>query len=96
LQDDVVIGTVLAGYDGIRGWIYHLAVRSSKRRAGIARRLMMAAEDQLIALGCPKVNLQVRSTNADVVAFYKEIGYEIEDRISMGKRLVTTVKEQIR
>ena len=92
-QEDTIVGTVLAGYDGIRGWIYHLAVASSMRRAGIARRLMMAAEDQLNALGCPKVNLQVRATNADVIAFYREIGYDIEDRVSMSKRLAAS--EQI-
>jgi ribosomal protein S18 acetylase RimI-like enzyme len=89
-QGNAIVGTVLAGYDGVRGWIYHLAVASSVRRAGIASRLMVAAEDQLVALGCPKVNLQVRAANADVVAFYKAIGYEIDDRISMSKRLAAS------
>jgi len=62
-------------------------VRSSMRRSGIATRLMQAAEEGLVQLGCPKVNLQVRSTNAEVIAFYRAIGYEIEERVSMGKRL---------
>jgi len=75
-----VIGTVIAGFDGVRGWIYHLAVSPSLRRSGVATRLMRAAEDGLVKLGCPKVNLQVRSTNAEVIAFYRAIGYEVELR----------------
>ena len=90
LRGYVVVGTVLGGYDGVRGWIYHLAVHPSIRRAGVARRLMMAMEQQLIALGCPKINLQVRAANTEVVAFYKAIGYDIENRINMGKRLVSS------
>jgi len=87
-----VLGTVMAGFDGVRGWIHHLAVSPSIRRTGVATRLMRAAEDGLERLGCPKVNLQVRSTNAGVVAFYRAIGYEVEERVSMGKRL--TVRMQ--
>src|SRR5439155_27290832 len=56
---DAIVGTVVAGYDGVRGWIYHLAVDPSKRRKGTARLLMQTAEDSLEALGCPKINLQV-------------------------------------
>jgi ribosomal protein S18 acetylase RimI-like enzyme len=82
-----VIATVLAGFDGVRGWIHHLAVAPEHRRRGIARRLMAAAEAGLAALGCPKVNLQVRASNAGVVAFYRALGYAIEERVSMGKRL---------
>ena len=82
-----VIGTVMAGFDGVRGWIHHLAVCPSLRRSGVATRLMRAAENGLVKLGCPKVNLQVRSTNAAVIAFYRAIGYEVEERVSMGKRL---------
>jgi len=86
-SQEKVLGTVMAGFDGVRGWIHHLAVSPSIRRAGVATRLMHAAEDGLKRLGCPKVNLQVRSTNAEVVAFYRAIGYEVEERVSMGKRL---------
>ena len=82
-----VAGTVLAGFDGVRGWVHHLAVRASYRRQGLASSLMTAAEKGLAALGCPKVNLQVRATNSAVVAFYRSLGYEVEDRISLGKRL---------
>lgn len=82
-----VAGTVLAGFDGVRGWVHHLAVRASYRRQGLASSLMTAAEEGLAALGCPKVNLQVRATNSAVVAFYRSLGYEVEDRTSLGKRL---------
>lgn len=85
--DDQVVGTVLAGFDGVRGWVHHLAVHGSCRRQGIANLLMTAAEKGLAALGCPKVNLQVRATNSAVVAFYRSLGYQLEDRASLGKRL---------
>jgi ribosomal protein S18 acetylase RimI-like enzyme len=82
-----VAGTVLAGFDGVRGWVHPLAVGASYRRQGLASSLMTAAEKGLAALGCPKVNLQVRATNSAVVAFYRSLGYEVEDRASLGKRL---------
>lgn len=81
-----VVGTVLAGYDGVRGWVYHLAVVPEQRRHGVGRALMAAAEERLRALGCAKINLQILRSNAEVVRFYEHIGYGIEDRISMGKR----------
>lgn len=86
-EGDQIIGTVVAGYDGVRGWIYHLAVNPSKRRLGTARLLMQAAEDALQALGCPKVNLQVRAGNTGAIDFYTSLGYGAEDRVSMGKPL---------
>jgi ribosomal protein S18 acetylase RimI-like enzyme len=82
-----VVGTVMAGFDGVRGWIHHLAVHGSYRRQGIASSLMRAAEKGLEAVGCPKVNLQVRATNSAVIAFYQSLGYELEERASLGKRL---------
>jgi len=82
-----IVGTVIAGFDGYRGWVYHLAVRSSCRRRGLGRELMREAEARLKALGCPKLNLQVRSSNAEVIAFYERLGYSIEDRASLGKVL---------
>jgi NAD(P)H-dependent FMN reductase/ribosomal protein S18 acetylase RimI-like enzyme len=84
-QDGAVVGTVLAGFDGVRGWKYHLAVDPARRRRGIASRLMAEAERGLTALGCPKINLQVRATNTGVVAFYERIGFRVEERVSMGK-----------
>lgn len=88
--NDRVVGTVMAGFDGVRGWIHHLAVHSSYRRQGIASSLMSVAEKGLVAAGCPKVNLQVRATNSAVIAFYRSLGYEVEERASLGKRLEAT------
>jgi ribosomal protein S18 acetylase RimI-like enzyme len=81
-----VIGSVLGGYDGVRGWIYHLAVDPAERRRGIASRLMREVECALTERGCLKINLQVRATNSAVVAFYRSLGYELEERLSLGKR----------
>jgi ribosomal protein S18 acetylase RimI-like enzyme len=77
----------MAGFDGVRGWIHHLAVLPGERRRGIATRLMRAAEVGLKKLGCPKVNLQVRAPHAEVIQFYRAIGYEVEERASLGRRL---------
>jgi ribosomal protein S18 acetylase RimI-like enzyme len=86
-EDGEVVGAVMAGYDGHRGWIYALAVHPAQRRKGIATALVGAVERQLAALGCVKLNLQVRAGNAAVVGFYEALGYATEDRISLGKRL---------
>lgn len=86
-QDGEITGTVLSGYDGHRGWLYSVAVSPKRRRQGLGTRLIRHAENALDGLGCTKINLQVRSTNAAVVAFYQELGYEVEERISMGKRV---------
>jgi ribosomal protein S18 acetylase RimI-like enzyme len=80
-----LVATVLGGYDGHRGWIYHLAVDPEERRKGVGRQLVEAAEAELCARGCPKINLQVRAENAGVVAFYERLGYAIEERLSLGK-----------
>ncbi len=82
-----VVGSAMAGYDGHRGWLYSVAVRSDAKRAGIGRALIRHAEEALQMLGCAKVNLQVRATNAEVVQFYERLGYAPEDRISLGRRL---------
>jgi ribosomal protein S18 acetylase RimI-like enzyme len=83
----VLAGTVMSGYEGHRGWINYLAVAPDYRRKGLGRMLMDEAEKRLLALGCPKINLQVRSTNQQVIDFYKKLGFSIDDVISMGKRL---------
>jgi len=85
-----ILGTAMAGYDGHRGWLYSVAVDPKLRRSGIGRSLVNCAVDALAKLGCVKVNLQVRSTNSQVVAFYKAIGFAMEQRISMGKLLIQT------
>ena len=85
-----VVGTAMAGYDGHRGWVYYLAVRSNYRRRGIGSVLMKNVEERLARLGCPKLNLQVRVSNEGVVGFYRRLGYKVEERISMGKLLKTS------
>ena len=87
LDGDVVVGTTMAGYDGHRGWLYTVAVRLTHRRAGMGGKLIAEAERRLAALGCTKINLQVRSTNAEAVSFYAGLGYAVEERVSLGKRL---------
>jgi ribosomal protein S18 acetylase RimI-like enzyme len=82
-----VIATVMAGYDGHRGWINYLTVSPRHQRAGVGRRMMEEAEALLRAEGCPKINLQVRSANAAVIEFYKRIGFNVDDVVSLGKRL---------
>lgn len=87
VADNLVIGTVMAGYDGHRGWIYSLAVLPSHRRQGIGTQLVAAAEQALIAKGCVKINLQILMGNEAVTGFYKSLGYAVEKRFSMGKRI---------
>jgi ribosomal protein S18 acetylase RimI-like enzyme len=82
-----VVGTVMGGYDGHRGWVYSVAVLSGYRRRGIATALVRRLETDLAKLGCLKVNLQVRVSNSGVVSFYEKLGFCVEDLISMGKRL---------
>ena len=86
--DGRLVATVMAGYEGHRGWINYLAVAKECRKRGFGRRLMDEAEARLRALGCPKINLQIRSSNAEVVAFYRSLGFSVDDALSMGKRLV--------
>ncbi|MEA2824519.1 MAG: hypothetical protein QOF03_1001 [Alphaproteobacteria bacterium] len=82
-----IIGSVLAGYDGHRGWLYAVAVLTTHQRRGIGSALVHEAERRLLELGCVKINLQVQSTNASVAEFYGRLGYDVEERVSMGKRL---------
>lgn len=87
VSERIVLGTVMSGYDGHRGWIYYLTVHPAHRRRGIGADLMRCAESRLAELGCPKVNLQVRSGNRAVVEFYRKLGYEVEERVSLGKSI---------
>ena len=82
-----IVAAVVAGFDGFRGWVYHLAVESTDRRRGFGRAMMVAAEARLRELGCPKINLQVRTSNVEVIQFYRALGYTVEERVSMSKRL---------
>jgi ribosomal protein S18 acetylase RimI-like enzyme len=87
LDARAVVGTAMAGYDGHRGWLYAVTVSPAHRRKGIGSRLVAEAETGLRALGCCKLNLQVRRANARIVPFYEALGFDVEERVSMGKRL---------
>ena len=87
ITEKLVIGTVMAGYDGHRGWIYSLAVHSRYRKQGIGTALLTFAEERLAKLGCMKVNLQIMDGNEQVQQFYEANGYAVEKRISMGKKI---------
>ena len=89
VDEGEVIGSIMAGYDGHRGWLNYLAVDPDRRRMGVGRALVEEAERRLRALGCPKINLQIRTTNRDVARFYRALGFSLDDVISMGKRLST-------
>lgn len=80
-----VVGVLMAGYDGVRGWLYHLAVAPSHRRQGLATALVERAVEELQALGCIKINLQVRDTNREVRAFYEALGWGEDHSTSLGR-----------
>ena len=84
--DGQVIASAMAGYEGHRGWINYLAVHPDFQRQGFGRIIMSEAEKALKALGCVKINLQVRESNTGVIWFYQAIGYEVDNIISLGKR----------
>ena len=83
------VASAMAGYDGHRGWVNYLAVAPECRSRELGRDMMREVERLLRAVGCPKVNLQVRDTNSDAMAFYEALGYGRDAVVSMGKRLET-------
>ena len=93
LVDGAVVGTVLAGYDGHRGWLYSVAVHPSQRKRGLGAALVRLAEQALTARGCMKINLQVVSGNEAVTAFYASLGYAVEKRVSMGKTVSQNIPQ---
>jgi len=90
--DGTIVASVMAGYEGRRGWINLLAVHPDYRRHGFGREMMDAAHEQLTGLGCPKVNLQIRVWNADAMAFYERLGYSLDLCYSMGKSIDQTTE----
>ena len=86
--DGEVIASLMVGYEGHRGWVNYLAVDLAHQKSGFGRELMAAAEAILISRGCPKINLQIRTSNAAVLAFYARLGYLADDVVSLGKRLI--------
>lgn len=86
-DEEAIVGTVMLGYDGHRGWMYSLAVQPDAQRKRIGTELVRHSERVLATLGCPKLNLQVRGDNSQVADFYRSLGFQMEDRISMGKMI---------
>lgn len=87
-KDGRVVASVMAGYEGHRGWVNYLAVDPAQRRRGLGARLMRRVEELLETAGCPKLNLQVRTANTEVLSFYRALGYAQDDVIALGKRLI--------
>lgn len=86
--DGAVIASVMAGYEGHRGWVNYLAVAPKLRGCGYGRALMRRVEELLLERGCPKVNIQVRNSNAEALEFYRHLGYLRDESVSLGKRLI--------
>lgn len=87
-ENERIVGTVMGGYDGHRGWINYLAVDPGIRKQGLGKKLMLDIESRLLSKGCPKINLQIRTGNDDVIAFYEAIGFAEDKCVSFGKRLI--------
>ncbi len=87
VKDGKIIGTVMGGYEGHRGWINYLAVDPAHQKSGIGRKLMSEIEKKLKKLGCPKINLQVRKTNSKVRVFYEKIGYSQDKVVSLWEKI---------
>jgi len=88
LVDGAVMASVMAGYEGHRGWMNYLAVAPRFRGRGLGRVLVEHVERLLLERGCPKLNLQVRASNPQAVEFYRHLGYAQDESISLGKRLI--------
>lgn len=86
--DGRVVASVMAGYDGHRGWVNYLSVAPAYQNRGYGKALMEEVETRLKAFGCPKINLMVRPDNAAVVEFYQELGFTQDHVVSLGKRLI--------
>jgi ribosomal protein S18 acetylase RimI-like enzyme len=87
LEDSRIVATVMAGYEGHRGWLNYLAVAPDQQRHGLGREMVADAEKRLRRMGCPKINLQIRRRNAGAMEFYRRLGFVEDDVASMGKRL---------
>lgn len=88
LIDGKVVASAMGGYEGHRGWVYYLGIDPEHRRQGLGKQIMTAVEEKLLKTGCPKINIQVRAGNTRALNFLRKIGYNTEERISLGKRLL--------
>ena len=83
--EDQIVATAMAGYDGHRGWVNYLAVHPAYQRNGLGTQIMKVIEERLLALGCPKINLQIRTGNTDAMRFYEKLGHSTDAAVSMGR-----------
>lgn len=88
LDNNTIVAVLMGGYDGHRGWMNYLAVDPAVQGKGLGGQIVHALEKRLLAIGCPKINLQIRTDNEKVINFYKSCGYSTDDVTSMGKRLI--------
>ena len=87
-KDGEILGSVMGGYDGHRGSVNYLGIHPDHKNEGLGKLLMNRIEEELIKMGCPKINLMVRNSNLDVHEFYRVIGYEEQEVVVFGKRLI--------
>ncbi len=85
--DHRIIGSVLGGFDGRRGMVYHLAVETSFRQQGLGAVLMQQLEERLRAKGCIRSYLLVTRDNLDAIRFYENTGWERMELFIYGKDL---------
>ena len=85
LTEDTIVGSIIAGYDGHRGWLNLVAVHPGSRNQGIGKQLVRHALGALNQMGCKKVNIQIREGNEHVIHFYQKLGFSTEPRVSMGR-----------
>jgi ribosomal protein S18 acetylase RimI-like enzyme len=85
---EAIVATVMAGYEGHRGWVNYLAVAPEHQKRGLGRTLMREAEKRLLERGCPKLNVQVRTSNDEALQFYRRLGYAQDEAVALGKRLI--------
>jgi len=88
VEKDSIVATVMAGYEGHRGWVNYLAVAPAFRGRGAGRALMARVEQLLMDRGCPKISLLIRAENSDVADFYRHLGYTQDHVVALGKRLI--------
>lgn len=86
-ESEALAASVMIGCDGHRGWVYYLAVAPERRRKGLGRVMMDAAEAWLRARGAPKIQLMVREDNEAALGFYEALGLERQKVVTLGRFL---------
>jgi ribosomal protein S18 acetylase RimI-like enzyme len=93
-DEGALVSTAMVGYDGHRGWVHYLGVAPEYRGRSFGRMLMQEAERLLLERGCPKLNLQVRSSNTEAIDFYRKLGYTQDEVVSFGRRLIADLNDR--